>query len=161
MSDLQSIAYSKIHEYLLDRHPSVDSYNDRIIAQKIGYLIQSAGIYIGDIKFFWHKRGPYSRVLTSLIFSIDNNKESILEQCESFTLKEELKPRLNVVKKIIDSRPKNCPEIFWLEICASLKFINEEHADIGRENVKDILLKRKPFLSTYSKDIDQASLLIL
>lgn len=150
-----------IHKYLLGRYPSVETYNDRIVAHKIGYLAQVAGIYIGDINFFWHKRGPYSRVLTSLLFSINNDRQNIQEQCERFKITEELKPRLNIVKRIIEKRPESCPEVYWLEICASLKFISKEFSTKDKAKAKEVLLKRKPFLTDYLNEIDKASSLVL
>lgn len=161
MSNKQSIAYSMIHQYLLGRYPSVETYNDRIVAHKIGYLSQSVGIYIGDINFYWHKRGPYSRVLTSLLFSINSDRQNIEEMCQRFKITEELRPRLNKVKELIDSRPIGCKEVYWLEICASLKFISKEFSTRDTQVVKETLLKRKPFLNEYSNFIDNACALVL
>lgn len=161
MNNKQSIAYSMIHEYLLGRYPSVETYDDRIVAHKIGYLTQSEGIYIGDINFYWHKRGPYSRVLTSLLFSINSDKENIQEQCHRFRITEELKPRLDRVKNIIKNKPEQCSEVYWLEICASLKFISKEFSTNNKGIIKEILLKRKPFLKQYANYIEEASRLVL
>ncbi|MHA4267706.1 hypothetical protein ACX16L_23175 [Bacillus cereus] len=156
----QSIAYSIIHEYLLGRYPTVASYDDRIIAQKIGFLSQSFGIYVGDVKFFWHKRGPYSRTLTSLLFSIEKNKQDIIEEASRFIIRDELKPRLNKVKKLIDKKPENCPEVYWLEICASLKYISAELSVKNGERCKEVLLARKNFLIEHEDSIDFANSLL-
>lgn len=158
MKDVQLIAYSMVHEYLLGRLPSAKTYDDRIVAQKIGYLTQSKGIHLGDnLDFFWHKRGPYSRVLTSMLFKIENNKQFIKEQSRGLSIKKALKPRLDSIKHIIDGRPQSCPEVFWLEIIASLMFISKEYLTTNKQTLTEILLKRKPFLNEYSDVIDKAN----
>lgn len=158
MKDVQLIAYSMVHEYLMGRPPSAKTYNDRIVAQKIGYLTQSVGIHLGDnINYFWHKRGPYSRVLTSMLFKIEDEKEFFKEQSKRLVIKKALKPKLDFVKEIIEHRPQFCSEVYWLEIAASLMFISKEHLTIDKQNLKGILLKRKPFLNEYSEAIDKAN----
>ncbi len=161
MKDIELIAYSMVHDYLLGRFPSSKSYDERIIAQKIGYLTQSQGIYLGDnIQFSWHKRGPYSSLLTSMLYKIEKNELFLKEQIDGLNIKNALKPKLDFIKSIIDSRPVSCPEVFWLEINASLVFIKNENPSMDRQTLVGTLLNRKPFLSEYEKVIHTATALI-
>ena len=161
MNNVQAISYSMIYEYLLGTFPTANTYDDRIIGQKIGYLSQSYGVYIGDIKFFWNKRGPYSRVLTKILYGIDKNKELIIQESSGFGIKLELKNRLDKLKEIIDSKPMGCPKVIWLEILASIKFISDELTSNEPDVIIPVLKKRKSFLNQYSYEIEKASSLVL
>lgn len=157
MREIELISYSIVHKYLLDRYPTAENYDDRIIAQKVGYLVQSEGIYLGEgINFFWYKRGPYSRALTAMLFKIENNIQYIKKSCSSLVLKEGLKPKLDNIKKVINLRPKHLPEVYWLEINASIKYLKNENPTFNNQQLSDLLINRKPFLNIYLYDIKYA-----
>lgn len=151
------IAYSKVHEYLIGRLPSNSTYDDRIVGQKIGYLCVSFGIHLGDgLNFFWHKRGPYSRVLAAIIRHVEQNKEKIAQDCSEVVLRGSAISKLGKIKDIIDLRPDKCPENYWLEICASLKYLSNEMKSDDLTIVSNILINKKPFLKPYKNDFKEA-----
>ncbi|WP_433943352.1 hypothetical protein [Paenibacillus sp. SN-8-1] len=147
------IAYSKVYEHILGELPNSNDYDDRIIAQKIGYLVQDMGVYLGEMNFFWHKRGPYSRTLASALRYFEVNKESFIIDCSRVKIYDVIIPKLDHLKKLINLRPTNCSVLIWLEICASLKFLSKEFTTTEIDFLSVILLKRKPFLLPYKDDI--------
>ncbi|QVY60914.1 hypothetical protein [Cytobacillus gottheilii] len=152
--NIELVAYSMVHEYLLGRLPSAQTYDDRIIAQKVGYITKSLGIHYGkNVDFFWHKRGPYSRVLTSMLFKIENNKEEIIEDTKNLRIKGPILPKLDMIKSLIDNRPASCPEVFWLEILASLLFLMKDPSNLNKLNIDELLIKKKPFLELHRQSV--------
>ncbi|MBE7683257.1 hypothetical protein [Paenibacillus sp. P13VS] len=147
------IAYSKVHEYILGDLPKTDTYDDRIISQKVAFLVQDVGIYLGEMDFFWHKRGPYSRSLAAALRFFNKNQEMFEESCENVRLNEYVIPKLDHLKNIINSRPSSCPKLYWLEICASLKYISKEEKNNDIDYLSSFLIKKKSFLLPYKNEI--------
>ncbi|MGM0828987.1 MAG: hypothetical protein ACQEU4_12235 [Bacillota bacterium] len=160
MHTREEISYYLVHNYILDRPPSACAYSDRIIAQKVGYLSQSYGIFLGNFQFFWHKRGPYSRVLTSMIYNIENNKNDFLELTKEFKINDLLKSKLDNVKKLINNKPNSCSEVYWLEICASLMYLSKKMSTSDADILLETLLKKKPFLNEHNNSIKKACALM-
>ncbi|AWV35141.1 hypothetical protein [Paenibacillus odorifer] len=150
------IAYSKVYEYLLGEFPSDDTYEDRILAQKIGYLAQDCGIYLGEMNYFWHKRGPYSRSLASALRYFQQNRECFIQECSNVKIYYNILPKLDLIKSIIEARTKDCPEIIWLEICASLKYLSKESPSDNIDMLSSLLIKKKPFLDFHFDDIHKS-----
>lgn len=143
------IAYSKIYEHLLGNLPSAHTYEERIISQKIAFLIQDNGIYLGEMDFFWHKRGPYSRSLASALRYLDRNFELIEEECERVKLNSHVSKGLENLKHFIEHKPSSCDLLYWLELSASLKFLSKEVNSKDINVLTKILLSKKPFLKEY------------
>ncbi|RKD73651.1 hypothetical protein ATL39_1953 [Sinobaca qinghaiensis] len=153
MATNEAISYALVYKHLLGVTPSAKTYNERITAQKIAYLAQAYGTYIGEVNFFWHKRGPYSRAMTSILFEIENNKVEINNLISQLQIKEAIKPSLEKVKKIINNNPISCPIVVWLEICASILFLSKELRTDKPEVLVKELLKKKPFLKEHEESI--------
>lgn len=153
MDNKNLIAYSKVHEYLLGKLPSPNTYDGRIIAQKIGYLAEDTGIYLGEMSFFWHKRGPYSRSLASALRYYEKNKDIFQEECMHVRINQFILPKLDYLKEIISYKPESCSELYWLEICASLKFLSKSMMTKDIELLSSILLKKKPFLEPFKNEL--------
>lgn len=153
MNTKDLVAYSKVHDFLLGRYPNSRTYDERIIAQKMGYLVHDYGIYIGEVNFFWNKRGPYSRTLASALRYYEVNKDDFISQCSQVKIYENALPKLTKVKNIIDSRPKNISELYWLEIIASLKFLTKQLTTDNFYVLHQTLLKKKPFLNKFGQEI--------
>ncbi len=69
----------------------VDSFNDRILIQKIPFLLKLKGMNI-NFDYRLHIRGPYSRTLTSAIY---DNKEKVENLETNYTPTSEEKEKLN------------------------------------------------------------------
>ena len=152
MDNKNLIAYSKVHEYLLGKLPNTSTYDGRIIAQKIGYLAEDMGIYLGEMSFFWHKRGPYSRSLASALRYFEKNREIFEEECMHVKINHLILPKLDYLKRIISYKSDSCPELYWLEICASLKFLSKSLRSKDIEFLSSTLIKKKPFLKPYKNE---------
>ncbi|MGM1023032.1 MAG: hypothetical protein ACQEXV_21590 [Bacillota bacterium] len=153
MDNNNLIAYSKVHEHLLGRLPSSATYDDRIIAQKIGFLAQDTGIYLGDMNYFWHIRGPYSRSLASALRYFEKNRDTYIEECSRVKIYNQVIPKLNYLKSLIDAREIACPELIWLEICASLKYLSKLENSTNIEYLTSLLIKKKNFLKNYEQEM--------
>lgn len=147
------IAYTKVHEFLLGRFPQSNNYNERIIAQKVGFLAQESGIYLGDMSYFWHKRGPYSRPLAAALRYFDMNREHFVVECSQIKIYDVIVPKLYLIKELIESGGSTCSQVTWLEICASLKFLSKEMNCYDIDYLCPLLLRKKPFLKPYKDDI--------
>ncbi|GIP08229.1 hypothetical protein J1TS5_03990 [Paenibacillus macerans] len=156
MDNNNLVAYSKVHEYLLGKLPNVNSYDDRIIAQKVGYLVQDFGIYLGEMGYFWHKRGPYSRELASALRYYEKNQENFIRECSYVKINALVIPRLEFLKNIIEKRPSSCTLLIWLEICASLRYLSKEGNKNDIDYLVMLLIKKKPFLSSYKVEMKKS-----
>lgn len=139
----QYIAVRLIHDFILDRPPSTNDLDNRVIAQKIVYLASSLGVECGDFEFNWYKRGPYSPALTRVLY--DNNIDENFYA--AFQLKEESKRILHPLKSLLSKNPTNMKEVDWIELLASTHFLLKKHQDIFKAVGELIMLKPK-----YTKD---------
>lgn len=99
---------------------SKDTFNDRLIAQKKIYLLQSLGTKLG-YEYNWYIRGPYSPVLTSYIYA---NIDMLLStDFSKYEISEKAKNDIETVNSLKDC----CSEIMsissWYELLASLLYI--------------------------------------
>ena len=65
--------FSLIKE-LLGRDIDINKFNDRLILQKLTYILKNAGLDFG-YRFNWHIRGPYSISLSSDAFEFYQNPD--------------------------------------------------------------------------------------
>lgn len=127
MASVQFISMFKVHEYLLGRPPSHHSFFDRLTVQKMGYLVQCLGVYLGEFNWNWYKFGPYSSAFTRVLYEIsDINPEEFSSISSNYTLTEEIKETLSPFIKVIHSRPDDLHEAKWLELLASTLYIYRE-----------------------------------
>lgn len=139
----QYVAVRLIHDFILDRPPSTNDLDNRVIAQKIVYLASSLGVECGDFEFNWYKRGPYSPALTRVLY--DNNIDENLYS--SFQLKEDAKKILHPLRSLFLKKPINMKEVDWIELLASTHFLLKKHHDILAAAKELVTLKPK-----YAKD---------
>ena len=134
----QYIAVRLIHDYILNRPPSTEKLNDRIVTQKIIYLASVIGVECGDFEFNWYKHGPYSPALTRVIY--DNGFKDDYTQ---YRLKNESKEIITPLVKAISEKPKNMNEVDWIELLASFHFLDKKYGDIKKITNELVLLKPK------------------
>lgn len=139
----QYVAVRLIHDFILDRPPSTNDLDNRVIAQKIVYLASSLGVECGDFEFNWYKRGPYSPALTRVLYD-NNTDESFFS---AFQLKEDAKKILHPLKSLFLKKPVNMKEVDWIELLASTHFLLKKHHDILTATKELVMLKPK-----YTKD---------
>ncbi|WP_294384621.1 hypothetical protein [uncultured Ruminococcus sp.] len=126
---------------------SSNTFSNRMQMQKLIYLLQEAGISIGDYSFHWYKHGPYSQQLQNdiLVSKTDNNYH--------IRYSETAKNIVNQLALILNKNTKY-KKHEWAECLASLQYLRSNVFSIhstDREIIKE-LIKRKPHLSDYSTD---------
>lgn len=150
MASSQFISLLKVHEHLLNRPPTTETFEDRMIAQKIGYLSSKLGLYLGEFNWQWYKRGPYSKAFTKVVFESNCYKIDELNEISSrYSLQNEAKKSLQPLINIIKSRPNNLSEASWLELLASVLFIYNEFCTSVNDYFT-ILQQRKPNKYSFS-----------
>lgn len=126
-------------EALNGKELDMKEYENRLRLQKIVYLLQTAGLKLGDYQFYWYIRGPYSPALTKYIFeSLErpaethkNAGQGTTEKKVVETLKAALKDELRDVKK--------------LELLGSLVFIRNDENIRDKTELLERMYSRKPW----------------
>jgi uncharacterized protein YwgA len=123
---------------------NTDEFNNRIIYQKIVYLLQYLGISLG-YRFNWYIRGPYSPLLTRTLYILSDNP--ILQQSgKEKELKniDEIKRRIAELQKVVEHHHNDA---IFLEILASLAYIKRSNPKRNtRDNIIEKLCMQKPFI---------------
>ncbi len=145
MMNTRALVLAKIFHML--KFPSIDTdtFKNRLIYQKVIYLVQFSGISLG-YRFNWYIRGPYAPDLTDAIYDIRESASlySASERIE-FKNQKQIEQKIESFLKVIGENIEN-PE--FLEILASIAYIKENDPAYRNidENLKRRLLKLKPFL---------------
>lgn len=120
---------------------SIDSLDDRIIAQKKVFLLQELGINLG-YSYNWYIHGPYSPTLTSYLY---DNLEFLQEyNFGDYACTNQVLNDINIVNDFGRNIPVGLNEVKWYELLASLLYLNRKDGIQIREELFDRLLKYKP-----------------
>lgn len=134
----------------------MDNFNNRLIYQKVIYLMQNFGLSLG-YGYSWYVKGPYSPDLAKTLFNIT---PTVFAESGGFVYKdnEKIIEKIATFKNILEGEFHN---YLFLEILASIVFIQKSisiDGDNRDEKLKLELLKLKPklgenseFESTFSK----------
>lgn len=118
---------------------SMNEFNDRLKLQKLVYLLQSCGVYLG-YDFSWYLRGPYCSLLAHNGFSLQDIYHRIPDNIK---LKDS-KDKSNFTKFLKFVMNKDIGD---LEIAASLHHLKEVRGDTltDEDIIKMVIAKRKNF----------------
>lgn len=119
-------------------------FESRMEMQKLVYILQEAGVTIGDYDFLWYKHGPYSQELQNDILNISNVPEVLIKY--SSDASEVLDRVKEVFNERVDYRRSH-----WVECLASLQYLKSNILSFGssdEEIVKD-LMNKKPHLNNH------------
>jgi len=119
----------------LDFKPNVKSFQDRLIMQKLVYLLQLKGVKIG-FDYGLYVRGPYSPALTKGIYSHIDDFEN-LKTAEKLAPNE--REAIHELKEIFELKPG------WLEVAATYAYFIKE--GFGQIEATKKVKKLKPFFS--------------
>lgn len=124
-------------------HIDMDNFDNRLIYQKIIYLLQNYGLSLG-YGYSWYVKGPYSSELAKTLFNIT---PQISSESAGFVFQDNEK----IVSKITNFNSILKDEIqnpLFLEVLASIVFIQKSlHLNQNtHEKLRDELLKLKPKL---------------
>ncbi len=123
---------------------NTDEFNNRIIYQKIVYLLQYLGISLG-YRFNWYIRGPYSPLLTRTLYNLSENSE-LQQSGREKQLKnvDEIERRIAELQKVVD---RHHDDAMFLEILASLAYIKRSNPrKYTHDNIIEKLYMQKPFI---------------
>ena len=105
-----------IHLYRsLGVNSSLRSFSNRLQLQKLTYLLEVFGIDLG-FKFRWYIHGPYSRVLTKVLYD-DDKEESEREVLDHFPQEEQ---KINALKEFLG---RDVTSSHSLELIVSLHYL--------------------------------------
>lgn len=117
------------------------SFDARMEMQKLIYILQEAGITIGDYDFIWYKHGPYSQDLQNDILTISEYSNFDIKYSQDAS---------EIIEKVKRSFNKNVeyPRTWWVECIASLQYLRVcvLPIDSSEKDILDELIKRKPHL---------------
>lgn len=134
-----------IYQKVFDQPFSYRTFDDRLMMQKMVYLLQEAGVNIGHYGFDWYKHGPYSQALLDDMYmedkveSIEINYSAEAEEC------------INKLKVMFGD--KDAESVYgirnWTECLASIHFLRKKElgSNVSEETVLKILTDRKPHLN--------------
>lgn len=122
----------------LEVDPSLDSFANRKLLQKLTYLIEVFGIDLG-FRFSWYLHGPYDRNLTAVLYD-DRGGESEIEIQDQFPQEDE---KLAKLKKFLG---RDIYSSRTLELIVSLHYLNHVGKKSGMcdDEIVSELLHLKP-----------------
>jgi len=154
---LQGLSYrSAFLGGLLKRigHFGMRTFADRLILQKLVYLLQAFGIYLG-YRFSWYLRGPYSPRLAADGFELEPHYERV---SKATFWDAALEGRFREFVRFI-SPFKRDPDM--LELMASIHFLRKLHPQMRKSEI--IAVKQPYFGATKAeaawKELKEAGLL--
>lgn len=108
-------------------------FSKRVKMQKLVYLLQEAGIPLGDYSFFWYKHGPYCQKLQDdILYSSSTNIERIHYSDNASRILSKLKELFQIKTAYNQTQ--------WVECLASLQYLRSNV--FGNEaKQKDIISK--------------------
>jgi uncharacterized protein YwgA len=131
----------------------IETLDDRKKVQKGVFLGQAKGVDLG-YNFGWYLMGPYSPELTKDYFEIAEALENGDRSTEEFDLHPEVKKKLQEIGPILTPPARNISQENWLEVLASIRFLNKE-AGLNSDGVVEIMRTQKPHLQGYSAIAEQ------
>lgn len=139
---MANVLLAPVYKDVYGEQFSSNEFSNRMQMQKLIYLLQEAGISIGDYNFHWYKHGPYSQQLQDDILKINCNDNYSIRYSETAR---------NFVSKISDvlNRKTEYSKDVWAECLASLQYLRSNVFSINAtdEDVVNELQIRKPHLS--------------
>ncbi len=123
-------------------------FSKRMKMQKLIYLLQEAGISIGDYNFHWYKHGPYSQQLQNDILMITDCSNHSIRYSET------AKVIVSRLKSILNDNTSYRDDV-WAECLASLQYLRSSVCsnDASDEEIVKKLQERKPHLNNKSANI--------
>ena len=131
-----------VYEQVYGEKFSASTFEKRMEMQKAIYILQEAGIRVGDYDFLWYKHGPYCQNLQNDILCLNNTQDINIKYSED--AKEVMKRAKKVFNMKVDySRSE------WVECLASLQYLRANVFSLSASNEKivDSLMEKKPHLS--------------
>lgn len=123
-------------------------FSKRVKMQKLIYLLQEAGVSIGDYNFHWYEHGPYSQQLQDDILKITDRDNRHISYSES------AKVIINRLKNVLANN-QLCDDTTWIDCLASLQYLRRYVCSYNAsdEKIVEKLQERKPYLDNKSTNM--------
>jgi len=120
----------------------IDSFQDRLILQKVIYLVQVAKVHLGYY-YQWYLHGPYSPSLTRDEYGVAVDCAQGLDDSKGWSLDKESRKRLEHLQGLVKQR-KRAELARELELVASVHFliVRQQVAEPGNDQQIADVLKR-------------------
>lgn len=116
-----------------------EEFDDRLLIQKSVYLMQLMGIDL-RFRYSWYLRGPFSKGLSHAVYEID---EDVKQRARGLSLRSEVTPVLDQMKKIAEQMPQQLNKPRWFELVASIHFlIHISGVEATKKEVAEALKER-------------------
>jgi len=112
----------------------IDDFRDRLILQKVVYLVQAAGVHLGYY-YQWYLHGPYSPSLTRDAYPMSTELASGMDESEGWKLGEHSRKRLEHIQNLVQGPQEDRAR--WLELLASVHFLIDR-GQVQADDVKKI-----------------------
>jgi len=125
---------------IIGRATDFSSFDDRLEAQKIVYLLSQAGTSCGDYPFRWYKHGPYSQQLQNTLLKKADGMQPVV-------FSETGKAALSKIKKMKEESHAGYSDSQWLEALGSIHYLQKYmYPTYGQDNIIEELKTYKPLL---------------
>lgn len=130
-----------VYEQVYGEKFNAYSFEARMEMQKEIFILQEAGIRVGDYDFLWYKHGPYCQSLQDDILCLGSTPDITIRYSE------DAKEVIERVKRVFNMKV-GYSRSAWVECLASLQYLraNIFSLNASREEIVDNLMKKKSHL---------------
>ncbi len=130
-----------IYEQIYGEKFNAYSFEPRMEMQKAIYILQEAGIRVGDYDFLWYKHGPYCQNLQDDILCLNKTSDITIRYSE------DAKEVIERVKEVFHMKVEYSRSA-WVECLASLQYLraNIFSWNSTKEDIVRDLMSKKPHL---------------
>ncbi len=125
----------------------LDTFEYRLLAQKVLYLAQAGGLGIG-YPYSWYLRGPYSSALTRDLFASQADPASMEDVTQNWKLDDNAGERLDRIRKLLQP-PKGIRLWDWSELLASVHFLIDRKQ--AAQDTEEIERRLRAFGKNFSR----------
>ena len=131
-----------VYERVYGEKFNASSFEKRMEMQKAIYILQEAGIRVGDYDFLWNKHGPYCQSLQDDLLCLSGTPDITIRYSE------DAKEVIERVKNVFNMKVKYSRSA-WVECLASLQYLraNIFSLSASKEDIVNNLMARKPHLN--------------
>ena len=111
----------RVYNDFVNKNLDVNNIEDKIIIQKIVFLLGELGVKIGNYKFVLDKFGPFSQSLHNEITLITENNSPF-----TGTFSEQVMEVMTYLKQLLDKQEETSYNLReWLEVVATFLFLKQ------------------------------------
>lgn len=107
----------------------IGSFQERLILQKVVYLVQAGGVNLGYY-YHWYLHGPYCPSLTRDAYAIDSELRQGLDEPKGWKLDDESEQRLKELQNLIPQGERR-------EVRRKLELLASVHFLVNRKQVRE------------------------